>query len=398
MERPTAERIEGVPAAIAVSHKRSSRSSRSTVGTSTEIYDYLRLLFAKIGQVTCYQCGGAVRCDTPQSAAEELKELPERTRYMLAFAAPLLPGVAPAQLAAELREDGFVRAIAGGRTIALDQASENGLDLSSENQLFAVVDRLAAGGVADQRLRDSLETAFAKGRGRCFAFVEETAAADEAKAPADDLADWRRQEIDGRPWRRMSWSRRLVCERCGIEYPEPEPRLFSFNNPLGACPECEGFGSIHEIDMDLVVPDASKSLGEGAIAPWRTPAYAHELEELSALAGDYDIPLDAPFAELDERARRLIDEGVPERNFGGLRGFFRWLERRKYKMHIRVFLSRWRSYRECPACHGQRLRPRRWPCASASGTSPRSRPCRFAIRWRFSTICGSMTGGAGWAA
>ncbi len=149
----------------------------------------------------------------------------------------------------------------------------------------------------------------------------------------------------------------MICDHCGRIYPAPEPRLYSFNSPLGVCPECEGFGNVIDIDMDLVVPDPRKSLREGAIAPWNTPAYAHELEELVALAGEYNIPLDIPFKSLTEEHLKLIRDGVPERNFGGLRGFFAWLERRKYKMHLRVFLSRWRSYRTCPVCNGSRLRP-----------------------------------------
>jgi excinuclease ABC subunit A len=149
----------------------------------------------------------------------------------------------------------------------------------------------------------------------------------------------------------------LACEDCGIEYPTPEPRLFSFNSPLGACPECEGFGNVIGIDMDLVVPDPNKSLREGAIAPWNTPAYEHELQELLALAPDYDIPTEVPFKELDQGQLALITHGVPERKFCGLEGFFAWLERRKYKMHIRVFLSRWRSTRTCLGCNGTRLRP-----------------------------------------
>jgi len=155
----------------------------------------------------------------------------------------------------------------------------------------------------------------------------------------------------------MGFSRQLACEDCEIEYPMPEPRLYSFNSPLGACPQCEGFGNIIGIDMDLVVPDPAKSLREGAIAPWNTPAYAHELKELIALAPHYDLPLDVPFRELSTQHRELILHGAAERKFGGLEGFFAWLERRKYKMHIRVFLSRWRSFRTCPACGGTRLRP-----------------------------------------
>ena len=143
--------------------------------------------------------------------------------------------------------------------------------------------------------------------------------------------------IDGRAWRRLAFSNTLACADCGIEYVPPEPRLFSFNSPLGACPNCEGFGNIIGVDMDLVVPDPSKSIREGAIAPWNTPAYAHELEELLALAPDYDMPVDVPFSKLTAAQRKLIERGVPERKFGGLDGFFAWTARRKYKMHIRVF-------------------------------------------------------------
>jgi excinuclease ABC subunit A len=165
------------------------------------------------------------------------------------------------------------------------------------------------------------------------------------------------QRIDGSEWTRIDFSTRLACEQCGIEYPAPEPRLYSFNSPLGACPQCEGFGNIVDVDMELIVPDPNKSLRDGAIAAWNTPAYAHELQELLALADDYQLPVDVPFRELSDEHITLIREGVPERDFGGLKGFFAWLERRKYKMHLRVFLSRWRSYRVCPACRGSRLRP-----------------------------------------
>ena len=158
-------------------------------------------------------------------------------------------------------------------------------------------------------------------------------------------------------WRRWAFSNGFACADCNIEYQPPEPRLFSFNSPLGACPTCEGFGNVTGVDIDLVVPDKTKSIREGAIAPWNSPAYAHELEELLALAPDFDLPVDVPYNQLTAAQRKLIEHGVPKRNFGGLDGFFAWLQRRKYKMHIRVYLSRWRSYRPCPACGGTRLRP-----------------------------------------
>ena len=164
-------------------------------------------------------------------------------------------------------------------------------------------------------------------------------------------------ELDGRPWQRLVVSNSLRCETCGLDYPIPEPRLYNFNSPLGACPECEGFGNLVDIDLARVVPDHNKTLREGAIAPWTTPAYEHELKELIDLAKDYKIPVDIPYKELKPEHLRLIQEGVPERKFGGLNGFFAWLEKHKYKMHLRVFLSRWRSQRPCPSCGRLRLRP-----------------------------------------
>jgi excinuclease ABC subunit A len=220
--------------------------------------------------------------------------------------------------------------------------------------LTIIADRLKTGDFTEERLRDSLEGAFEAGHGSCLVLVE------EAKPQAADEAEARPQagvEIDGLTWRRMAFSIGLRCDVCGIDYPDPEPQLFNFNRPLGACPACEGFGNLVVTDMARVVPDPSKSLRSGAIAPWNSPSYAHELEELLALADDYGLPVDVPYLELSEEQRRLVVEGVPERKFGGLNGFFRWLERRKYKMHLRVFLSRWRSYRPCPACGGARLRP-----------------------------------------
>ena len=393
LEKPDADRIDGIPPAVAVTGKSATRSSRSTVGTATEANDYLRLLFAKIGRVFCRQCGREVRCDTPQSAAETLEALPPGTRYMIAFPLAIDPEDDPTRLAAMLREDGFLRLIVGDRVVNLAESQPANpvtnppTATGATNGIYVVVDRLSAGTASDSRLRDSLETAFAKGRGRAWAFIEEaTATAIEQQGDAssnkispdtqlasslelsNDLGSIPSpqpspggrggvQTIDGKTWRRIGFSTMLACEECGLEYPAPEPRLFSFNSPLGACPQCEGFGNVIDIDMELVVPDANKSIRDGAIAPWNSPAYAHELQELLALAADYKLPVDVPFRQLEPRHVELIQNGVPERNFGGLSGFFAWLEKRKYKMHIRVFLSRWRSYRPCPACNGARLRP-----------------------------------------
>jgi excinuclease ABC subunit A len=372
LEKPAAQRIDGIPPAIAVARQNSARGSRSTVGTVTETNDYLRLLFAKIGRVFCQQCGREVRRDRPQTVADALTQLPSGTRYLVAFR----PGVLNrSELAAQLREEGFVRALVSGRMVNLTETADvpkcgpdvanDAMQISIDEPVYAIVDRLIVGGASQQRVQDSLETAFDKGAGRAFIFVEEAtgsevpelgSAASSSPSIPNALPSGVETTVDGMPWRRIGFSNRLVCDDCNLEYPAPEPRLYSFNSPLGACPACEGFGNTIAVDMDLVVPDPRKTIREGAIAPWNTPAYAHELEELLALAGDFDLPVDIPFADLTEPQRQLIEQGVPERKFGGLAGFFAWLERRKYKMHIRVFLSRWRSYRPCAECGGQRLR------------------------------------------
>jgi len=349
LEKPAAERIDGIPPAVAVTHKNTARSSRSTVGTATETSDYLRLLFAKIGRVYCRQCGAEVCRHSPQSAAEMLATLPEGTRFQVAFAAEA--NGSAQKLWTAFQEEGFVRAILGSRSVNLAEEPWSEIhEAAATAGVLAVVDRLTAGAAQAGRLQDSLETAFAKGKGSVVVLVD-------ARGGAPALAGGRPRELDGTEWQQYVFSANLRCEACGIDYPPQEPRLYSFNSPLGACPTCEGFGNVIAIDLDLVIPDKQKSLAEGAVAPWNTPAYAHELEELKSLAGDYDLRMDVPYSELTDSERAILTEGVPERKFGGLNGFFAWLERRKYKMHLRVFLSRWRSYRPCPDCGGTRLRP-----------------------------------------
>ncbi|MDP6718912.1 MAG: excinuclease ABC subunit UvrA [Pirellulaceae bacterium] len=344
LEKPDAEHIEGIPPAIAVTYKDHTRSNRATIGTSTEIDDHLRLLFAKLGRVSCHQCGATVQQHTPSSIAKKIDELPDGTRLMITFVNTVETADAFDAIVADLRVDGFVRAIVGEHTVDL-----NSTTLAAKQEAFpltvhSVVDRLVAGEAKAERLIDSLETALEKGAGACRILV----------ASVDPSAD---RSIDSRQFVELAFSTSQRCEACNLDFPRLDPRLFSFNSPLGACPECEGFGNVVDIDMELVVPDPGKSLKEGAIAPWNTPAYQHELQELLALAGDYDIPTDVAFSKLNDEHLRLIREGVPERDFGGMNGFFAWLEKRKYKMHLRVFLSRWRSYRPCPACDGARLRP-----------------------------------------
>lgn len=363
LEKPAAERIDGIPPSIAVTQQAPSRSSRANIGTATEILDYLRLLFAKIGTTYCYDCGKVIQKDNPDSVVDLLAGLDDKSRYMIAFPAEVSLDVGveetassddterpplPADLFRELQEDGFVRTIVDGSTVRLDETDVSTLSLK-QDRIAVVVDRLT-GGTDKARVRDSLEIAFGHSSGRAIVLVS----ANNASPQLAERGFVR--QIDGRDWLQVNFNKRMSCDACNILYPTPTPKLYSFNSPLGACPTCEGFGNLVGVDMDLVVPDQSKSLKENAIAPWSTPAYTHELKELLLLAPDYDLPTDVPFRDLDQRHRDLIQHGVPEREFGGLDGFFAWLEQRKYKMHIRVFLSRWRSYTPCPDCQGGRLR------------------------------------------
>ena len=370
LEKPAAERIEGIPPAVAVTHQHASRGNRSTVGTATEIYEYLRLLYARLAKVFCRGCGKEVRRDTPVGVMASIAALPPGLRLLVAFPYPNGDGDWSA-IAARWREDGFQRAIFSGQTVSLageelaqaagamsgspatpDASTAEGKPSAERRPtLSIVVDRLVSGSIPEARLRDSLELAFASGEGRCQVWVQEP----EGVAWPNPIGSL--NTLDGRPARVVSFSSAFRCEDCGIDYLPPEPRLFNFNSPLGACPACEGFGNMVDVDMDLVVPDPSKSLKDGAIAPWNTPAYAHELKELLDLAPSKHLPIDIAWRDLTAEHKRIVEEGSPEHNFGGLRGFFAWLERRKYKMHLRVYLSRWKSARTCPACHGDRLRP-----------------------------------------
>jgi excinuclease ABC subunit A len=357
LEKPAAERIDGIPPAIAVTRKNGSRSNRSTVGTATETIDYLRLLFARLGEIVCHGCGRPVRRDTPSAVAAQLQQLPAGARLMIVFPIALPEARDAASLAAQLREEGYLRVVVADRTVNLadgdlpdsfpDNPSDNPSDSAPTMSLQVVLDRLTAGSFEPARARESIETAFRRSGGRCSVLVE----------TQDDSSGQNLVVIDGKRWREWRFSSSLTCENCGITYQQPQPQSLSFNSPLGACPVCEGFGNVVEIDPELVVPDKAKTIREGAIAPWTTPGFSHEFDNLVSLAKRLEIPLDVPFRDLTERQWNTIRDGSPEHDYGGLRGFFAWLERQKYKMHYRVFLSRWRSYNTCAACHGARLRP-----------------------------------------
>ncbi|PYR45953.1 MAG: excinuclease ABC subunit A [Acidobacteria bacterium] len=377
MEKPDVDRIEGIAPAIAIRQKNSIRNPRSTVGTTTEIHDYMRLLFARVGRTFCRICGREVVRETAEVVARQLGELPTGTRLLVGFdllvvgAAPLArreggpdvdelseatdegepdtrvepPGggdAAATALAIEsLLKKGFRRLYVDGRVVSFDEVDP--VSLAGRAVLQVVVDRVQLGTEDPrQRLTDSIETAYREGGGAAWAVQWPAGSDRQGAAPAAPVSVGHQ------------FSERFDCRACGIMYEDPQPRLFSFNNPFGACPTCHGFGNIIELDMDLVVPDSTKSIAQNAIEPWSKPHYRAQLAGLKRAARRAKIRLDVPWTALTDEERQFVVDGDDE--YEGIRGFFRWLERKKYKVHVRVFLSRYRGYLTCPDCGGARLR------------------------------------------
>ncbi|MBI4830750.1 MAG: excinuclease ABC subunit UvrA [Candidatus Lindowbacteria bacterium] len=325
MDKPDLDSAEGIPPAIAIEQKPPSKSSRSTVGTSTEIYDYLRLLFARMGQIHCRKCGRPVAPHTVQDICEQLDRFAGR-RALIIAPMGLVDGSLIEKMA-EKRKSGFARVMLDDRVMTLDDALAS--PPTAHAKWALVVDRLAIDPSDRARLADSLELAYSEAGGKLEVRM-----------------------VDGPV---LNFTSRRVCADCGIEYDDPFPQLFSFNSPLGACPQCNGFGNIIEIDMDLVVPDKTKTLNEGAVKPWTFPNYDWPMAELRQIAPREKLPLDVAFKDLSDKHLRLLMEG--KGYFPGIRHFFEMLEKKKYKMHVRVLLSRFRGYVTCPKCGGARLRP-----------------------------------------
>ncbi|HXZ80779.1 MAG TPA: excinuclease ABC subunit UvrA [Terriglobales bacterium] len=353
IEKPDADLIDGIAPAVAIRQKNSTRNPRSTVATATEIYDYLRLLFARVGRTFCSQCGQQVKKDTVDEVADAVLALPEGTRIQILF--PLQLTAPPPQLEKkgrgrkknsapqpsqadllkiklfELRKRGFNRLYQKGEIFEFS-TPESLLNVDFNQPVFLLVDRLSVSPEIRSRLVDAIETAY---REASEVTIEAFTADGEPKA--------------------FRYSQRFECKKCGLRYEEPEPRLFSFNNPYGACPRCQGFGNTIDFDLDLVIPDKTLTLSQGAIEPWTKPKYKPFYKELKKYAKQVSIPVDVPWSELSAEHRQIIVDGDEE--FWGVRGFFEHLERKKYKLHVRVFLSRYRGYSICTTCGGARLRP-----------------------------------------
>jgi excinuclease ABC subunit A len=353
IEKPDVDEITGIAPAIAIKQKNSTRNPRSTVATATEIYDYLRLLYARAGRTFCTHCGNEVRKDTMDEIAARVLALPQGRRFYVLYTLEVVTpqpaasrrGAAkkPARVSPEairqtlgaLQKRGFQRLFQAGRVHEFS-SPETLLDIDFSQPVYVVVDRLAIDAEMRSRLVDSVEICYREGRGEAILeFVPEGA---------------------GGPAERMVFNERFECKTCGAVYQEPEPRLFSFNNPYGACPRCQGFGNTVDFDINLVIPDRGKSLNEGAIQPWTKPRYGTLLAEMKKFARANGIPADVAFRNLTAAQQDMVIEGEPKSGYYGVNGFFQWLERKKYKLHVRVFLSRYRGYAVCPECHGARLR------------------------------------------
>jgi excinuclease ABC subunit A len=401
IEKPDADSIDGIAPAVAIRQKNTTRNPRSTVATATEIYDYLRLLFARVGRTYCANCGREVKKDTVDEVADAILALDPETRLQVLFplqrpgtvtqettgkggrgrgrdalatagGTPALPSKskkspvlakgarngAPAAALTDalktrlfdLRKAGFNRLYQAGEVFEFS-TPESLLDVNFAEPVFVLVDRLVVSVEARSRIVDAIETAYREAGEVIF----EMPKSDELTAAAGrGPFDLPSGQVRATQTRMLRFAQRFECKDCNVRYEEPEPRLFSFNNPYGACPRCQGFGNTIDFDLDLVIPDKLKTIAECPIEPWTKPKYRPLFTDLKRFAKTAGIPLDVPWADLEDEHKNLILNG--EGKFLGVRGFFSHLERKKYKLHVRVFLSRYRGYSLCPECRGSRLR------------------------------------------
>ncbi len=378
IEKPDADSIEGIAPAVAIKQKNTTRNPRSTVATATEIHDYLRLLFARVGRTYCLNCGNEVRKDTVDEVATAILAQPEGTRFNVLFPIHPTPAAPASALAVEeasapkkktkptarakkaaeaappaqslsdstkerlfeLRKRGFNRLFQNGNVFEFS-SPESLLDMNFAEPVYVLIDRIAVADTKDEAIRARLVDAIETG------YRESSEVIFQAAPLGTESAESEPQQF--------RFSQRFECKQCHIAYDEPEPRLFSFNNPYGACPRCHGFGNTIDLDLNLVIPNPGLTIEQGVIEPWTKPKYRPINTELKKFCKAEDIPLDVPWADLSEAQWNLVLNG--KGRFLGVRGFFNYLERKKYKMHIRVFLSRYRGYATCSLCQGTRLKP-----------------------------------------
>jgi excinuclease ABC subunit A len=354
MEKPDVDEVIGICPAVAISQKNSTRNPRSTVGTQTEIYDYLRLLFARAGTTICYNCGQEVKRDTPQAIAERVLQEADGTRFYVLFPAEagLLEKLEESGKKAtkrkvsehvrlslnahlmSLMQRGFIRLYDATKNEVIELQTPDSFTGNSFEDIYVLVDRMTVRHNDDavrSRLVDSLETCYIEGHGQ---------AVIQLLTPNDNQL--------------LRFSEKFSCKTCSIDYVLPEPQLFSFNNPFGACPTCQGFGNTIGLDLDLVIPNKDLSLAEGAVEAFTKPQFEWWMPKLKDFAARVGIPMDKPYWSLTEAQQNLIVNGT--RGFTGVRKVFELLEEKKYKMHVRVFLAKYRGYTRCGECNGGRLR------------------------------------------
>jgi excinuclease ABC subunit A len=375
IEKPDVDLIDGLAPAIAIKQKNSTRNPRSTVATATEIYDYMRLLYARCGTMHCIVCNNLVRRDSVDEIAAAILALGEGTRLHALFPVEQRRPPASEDLAVsdhpkdepekpkrsakktkaaaksatesartpisdalrqrltDLRARGFNRLYQQNRIFEFS-SPESLLEIDFSQPVFVLVDRIAVSPESRARIVDAAEIGYRESGEIVYEVV-----------PRDE---------DGQPRQRLRFSSEYECKHCHRIYREPEPRLFSFNNPYGACPRCQGFGNTIDFDINLIIPDKGKTLDEGAIDPWTRPKYRPYQTELRRAAREQEIPLNVPWFDLTAAQQAFVLDGKGP--FLGVYGFFQLMERKKYKLHVRVMLSKYRGYARCPECKGERLR------------------------------------------
>ncbi len=337
MEKPDVDLVDGISPSVAIEQRNPTKTSRSTVGTATEVHDYLRLLWARVGRTVCPgshddPCGREIKPDTVESATDKVLESPLGTRVLISFPLPLSARVTHALVVENLRAMGFLRVLARGTEMHLDELPA-GTDLTQMEPLV-VVDRLRVDPGERSRLADSLQTAFQEGEGEAIVVIAEAVGREGS----------------------LAFTERFRCPRHPeIAFPSPTPQLFSFNNPYGSCQKCTGFGAVLQYDPELIVPNPARSLSEGAVDPWDKPRYEVRRRRLAELARSEKVSMDIPWSELPASFRDTVIGGAS--GFEGVIPFLTTLEEKRYKQYIRVFLRQYQSALLCPACGGTKLRP-----------------------------------------
>ena len=355
MDKPAVDSIEGIPPAIAIEQRNAVRSTRSTVGTMTEICDHLKVLWPHLASLHCRKCGKPVEKEPPQKVWERVnaERGTRNAECLVTFDLALTEKLSLKESLELIAKQGYQRLLVDGEVVRLDDAATQTAISNRQSVITVVQDRLRLASENRARFIEACEQAYHFGKGKLAVQLLPTATTQNPRPHPPDP---------------IRFSSRFHCAACDLDYREPSPALFSFNHPVGACPTCKGFGRTIGIDYELALPDHSLALADGAVKPWRTGTGAESLADLAKFCKKLGVPMNVPFRELSETHQRWIIDGDPgydssdpanswPKKWYGVKGYFRWLESKSYKMHVRVLLSRYRSYTRCPACDGRRFQP-----------------------------------------